>query len=135
MKGHEHEPVERGDPRFGIRSIREGDVPAVLAVFSDEITWHVPGRSPLAGDYAGHDEVVGFFQALGERSNGTFHLEVHDILDNGKDTVVVLVTEHAERNGSVLAASAVHVWRFRNGKAASFQNFDGDNYELDEFWS
>jgi ketosteroid isomerase-like protein len=119
----------------GYEAFARGDVPAVLAVFSEQITWHVPGRSPLAGDYTGHEEVVGFFQALGERSNGTFHLDVHDILDNGKDKVVVLVTEHAERNGAVLAASAVHVWQFEDGKATSFQNFDGDNYELDEFWS
>ena len=39
-----------------------GNVPAVLEAFDASITWHVPGHSPLSGDYKGHDEVVGFFK-------------------------------------------------------------------------
>lgn len=111
-----------------------GDVPAVLAVFSEDITWQVPGRNPTSGHYTGHDEVLGFFNTLGERSNGTFNLDVHDILDNGKDTVVALVTENAERNGARLASSTVHVWRVENGRLTSFQCFDDDDHEVDAFW-
>jgi len=121
--------------RAGYEAFAAGDVPAVLAVLSEEIAWHIPGRSPLAGDYTGHDEVLGFFQNLVERSNGTFHLDVHDILDNGEDKVVVLVTEKAERNGASLAVSGVHVWGVQDGKATSMQAFVADEYEVDEFWS
>jgi uncharacterized protein len=39
-----------------------GNIPAVLEAFDKSITWHVPGHSPLSGDYKGHDEVVGFFK-------------------------------------------------------------------------
>jgi len=113
----------------------EGDVPAVLAVFSDDITWHVPGHNPTSGVYTGHTEVLGFFQTLGERSNGTFHLDIHDILDNGEDKVVALVTENAERNGARLASSTVHVWHVDDGKLTSFQCFDDDDHEVDAFWS
>ena len=28
-----------------------GDVPTVLGMFSDGITWHVPGRSPLSASW------------------------------------------------------------------------------------
>jgi len=112
-----------------------GDVPGVLAVFSAGIAWHVPGRNPISGDYTGHDEVVGFFQQLGERSAGTFNLEIHDILDNGEDKVVVLVTETGERNGTRTAAAAVHLWRVEDGKATSFQAFQADDHEQDAFWS
>jgi ketosteroid isomerase-like protein len=38
----------------------KGDIAAVLEAFDASITWHVPGHSPLSGDYKGHDEVVGF---------------------------------------------------------------------------
>jgi ketosteroid isomerase-like protein len=52
--------------RGGYEAYQQGDVPAVLAVFAEDIAWHVPGRNPLSGDYTGHDEVVGFFQGLGD---------------------------------------------------------------------
>lgn len=121
--------------RSGYEAFAAGDVPAVLEIFSDGISWHIPGRSPLAGTYTGPDEVLGFFQNLGERSNGTFNLEVHDVLDNGDDKVVLLLTETAQRNDASLSVSAVHVWRVEDGKATTFQAFVADEYEVDEFWS
>lgn len=69
--------------RTGYENFAAGDVPAVLAIFSEDITFKIPGENPVAGDYTGHDETVGFFQQLGERSNGTFTITVQDILDNG----------------------------------------------------
>lgn len=121
--------------RSGYEAFGAGDVPAVLAIFSDDLTWHISGRSPLAGTYTGPDEVLGFFGQLGERSNGTFNLDVHDILDNGDDKVVLLVTENAQRNDASLSMSAVHVWRVQDGKATAFEAFVADDYEVDEFWS
>jgi uncharacterized protein len=32
-----------------------GNIPAVFAAFDPAITWHVPGHSPLSGDFTGHD--------------------------------------------------------------------------------
>lgn len=119
----------------GYEAFAAGDIPAVLAVFSEDIAWHIPGRSPLAGTYTGHDEVLGFFQQLGERSNGTFNLDVHDILDNGDDKVVLLLTETAQREDKSLDTYAVHVWGLRDGKATTFRALLSDAYEADEFWS
>lgn len=121
--------------RSGYEAFAAGDVPAVLAIFADDIEWHIPGRSPLAGVYTGPDEVLGFFGSLMERSNGTFHLDIHDVLDNGADKVALLLTEVAQRNGASLSASAVHVWTVQDGKATSFRAFTADEYEVDEFWS
>jgi ketosteroid isomerase-like protein len=118
-----------------LQALAAGDVPTVLAALSEDITWHVSGRNPLSADYHGHGEVVGFFQSLGERCDGTFRLDVHDILDSETGTVVALVTEHAERNGARLEDSAVHVWRFERGKATSFRAFTGDEHAQDAFWS
>jgi ketosteroid isomerase-like protein len=39
-----------------------GDMPTVFGILDKEIKWHVPGQSPLSGDYRGHDEVMGFFK-------------------------------------------------------------------------
>src|SRR5262245_58986259 len=102
-----------------------GDVSAVLGAFDPAITWHVPGHSPLSGDYKGHDGVVGFFKHTLDLCGGIFAIDVHHVLAEGA-LVVALVTVKAERNGSPGTFPEVHVWRLANEKAADFREFQGD---------
>jgi ketosteroid isomerase-like protein len=112
----------------------KGDIPAVLAAFDKSITWHVPGHSPLSGDYRGHDEVLGFFNHTFALCDGVFAIEVHHILAE-TDLVVALVTVKAERNSRSAAFQEVHVWRLVNGRATDFREFQGDEQTEDRFWS
>ena len=112
----------------------KGDIPAVLAAFDPSITWHVPGHSPLSGDYTGHDEVLGFFNHTMSLCGGIFAIEVHRVLADG-DLVVALVTVKTERNGRAAAFEEVHVWRLANGRATDFREFQGDEQTEDRFWS
>ena len=112
----------------------KGDIPAVLAAFDKAITWHVPGHSPLSGDYTGHDEVVGFFNHTISLCGGAFAIEVHQVLADA-DLVVALVTVKAERNDRAAAFQEVHVWRVANGRATDFREFQGDEQTEDRFWS
>ena len=111
-----------------------GDIPAVLATFSPDIQWHIPGRNPLAGTYKGHDEVVGFFTQLMERSGGTFGIEVNDWLASDNH-VVVLVRESGQRDGKRLDVTGAHIWRLRDGKAVEFSFGSADQHAQDEFWA
>lgn len=121
--------------RVGYENFIAGDVPAVLAIFAENITWRIAGRNPVAGDYTGHDEVLGFFQKLVEGSNGTFTLTVQDIIDNGDETVVVLVTHLAQRDDIELETPAVHVWQVHDGKCTSHMSYVYDVHAWDAFWS
>jgi hypothetical protein len=47
--------------RSGYEAFARGDVAGALAVFADDILWHVPGRGPLSGDDRGHAQVLEFF--------------------------------------------------------------------------
>lgn len=111
-----------------------GDVPAVLAVFDDAITWHVPGRSPLSGTYKGHDGVLDFFGRCQELSGGTLRVAPDEVLALG-DRVVALTTVSAERHGAFWSSPEVHVWHMHDGKAVDFREFQGDQQAEDEFWS
>jgi uncharacterized protein len=111
-----------------------GDIPAVMATFADDIAWHVPGRGPLAGNYRGPAEVLGFFVLFMELSGGTFRLHVDDVLAKG-DRVVVLCTESARRAGRSWSAPQVHVWTVKDGKATVFREYPGDQQAEDEFWA
>jgi ketosteroid isomerase-like protein len=111
-----------------------GDAPAVLEAFDADIAWHVPGRGPLSRDYQGHDEVLGFFQHFTQLSEGTFTIQIEEVLASA-DRVVVLVTESARRNGRAWSSPQVHVWTVKDGKACRFVQFQGDQQTEDEFWS
>src|SRR5262245_52929970 len=112
----------------------KGDIPAAIEVFDASITWHVPGHSPLSGDYKGHNEVVGFFKHTIELSGGIFSIEVHHVLAED-DVVVALVTVKAKRNGQSAAFPEVYVWRLMNAKVTEFREFQGDEQTEDRFWS
>ena len=120
--------------RKGYNDFANGDIPAVLEAFDTSITWHVPGHSPLSGDYQGHDEVVGFFKHTLALSGGIFAIEVQHLLAE-EDVVVALVTVKAERNGRSVAFPEVHVWRLAKEKVTEFREFQGDEQTEDRFWS
>ena len=111
-----------------------GDVHGAIAAFAEDIFWHVPGRGPLARDYRGHSEVLGFFEHFMALSAGTFRLRVDDVLAKG-DRVVVLCTESARRGGRSWSSPQIHVWTVKDGKATVFREYPGDQQAEDEFWS
>jgi len=120
--------------RKGYEDFAQGNIPAVFGVFDANITWHVPGHSPLSGDYTGHDQVGGFFRRTMELSGGTFSMDVLNVFADG-DLVVVLVTVNAQRNGVSVSFPEVHVWRMKNGKVTEFREYQGDEQREDQFWS
>ena len=70
--------------KSGYEAFARGDLQGALAVFAEDILWHVPGRGPLSRNYRGHAEVRGFFQHFMELSQGTFRIEIDDIFAKGE---------------------------------------------------
>jgi ketosteroid isomerase-like protein len=120
--------------RRAYEAFSRGDMEGAFASFAKDIMWHIPGRGPLSRDYSGHAEVQGFFQHFMELSSGSFRLQVDRILAEG-DVVVVLCTESAQRGSRSWSSPQVHVWTVRDGFAASFRQYQGDQQAEDEFWS
>ena len=120
--------------RSGYEAFQKADMEAVRALFADDIVWHVGGRSPLAGDYRGPDEVLGFLGRTMEMTGGSFSLEIHDLLANDEHGIA-LVLARGQRDGKTLDDRQVHVLHLRGGKVTEFWGHPGDQYALDEFWS
>jgi uncharacterized protein len=119
--------------RRGYSAFTKGDIGTVLGVFADHISWHVPGRSPLSGDYEGREQVMSFFQKSMELSGGTLRVDADEIPADG-ERVVVLATVSAERNGHSWSSPEVHVWRVVDDEAVEFREFQVDQEIEDEFW-
>jgi ketosteroid isomerase-like protein len=89
----------------GYEAFSRGDIQSALAVFAEDISWHVPGRGPLSRDYRGHTEVLGFFDHFMRLSDGTFRLQIDEALAKG-ERVVILCTETRTARQSKLVFSA-----------------------------
>lgn len=111
-----------------------GDIPTVLETLDSEIIWHVPGRSPLSGDYRGHPGVLEFFGRCHERSTGTLRVVPEEFFLADGERVVALCTVSAERHGQAWSSPEVHIWRVIDGRATEFVEYQGDQQTEDEFW-
>src|SRR5947209_4974800 len=88
--------------RKGYEAFSRGDMDALRnELFSPDIVWRQGGRNQTAGEYRGADEVIGLFGKLFQLTDGTFRVQVHDLLTSDEH-VVVLAQVHAERAGKTL---------------------------------
>jgi len=115
-------------------ALATGDFGTLMALLADDVAAHVPGRSPVAGDYVGKEAVGGYVGTLAELSGGTLRFEPHSVVATGGHGVG-LVRDLAERGDKVLAMNNVHVWHVADGTPDEIWIYPGDVYAWDDFWS
>jgi ketosteroid isomerase-like protein len=120
--------------RIGYQAVIENGITAVRDMFDDQIRWHVAGRHRVAGDYHGKRGVEDFWQKLVDHSDGTFHMEVHDVLANDNHAVA-LIKDRGRPKGKPWENNSIHVWHIRNGKLTEFWRHPADPYIDDDLWS
>ena len=110
--------------RRGYDAFSNGDIDALRQVFADNTIFHEPGRNPVAGDYQGIDQMLGFFATVGDRSGGTFRVTVHDVVANDEHAVALHLSE-GERAGRRFTASRPlcstcgMAWSLRPGRSTT----------------
>jgi ketosteroid isomerase-like protein len=93
--------------REGFAAFGRGDMDVLRKrFFADDVRWHVSGRSSLAGDYEGPEQVIQYFGRVFELTGGTFSIELHDVLANDEHAAA-LITIHGERAGKQLNDNTV----------------------------
>jgi len=122
--------------RRGYEAFSRGDMDTLRnELFTPDIVWHQGGRNQTSGDYRGADAVLGLFGKLVQLTDGTFQVEVHDLLAS-EEHAVVLARVRAQRAGKTLEHGEYsHVCHFRDGKLSEAWIVDVDPYELDEFFA
>jgi ketosteroid isomerase-like protein len=121
--------------REGFAAFGRGDVDALQhKFFAEDVRYHVPGRSALAGDYEGVAQVLEWLGRQFELSAGTIRAEVHDVVANDEHAVA-LFTVRGERAGKQVEDNSVQVFHFRDGKVSEVWSHPADLYAMDEFWS
>jgi ketosteroid isomerase-like protein len=121
--------------RRGFDAFSSGDMDTLGQVLAQDVVYHVPGRSPLAGDYRGQEEVIGrFFARIFDLTGGTFQIEFHDAVANDEHAIS-LFTARGQRDGRTLNQRSTLVFHARDGKLVEAWLFVDDQYALDAFFS
>ncbi len=111
-----------------------GDLDLLRVVMAEDVVWHEPGRSRLAGDYKGPEAVLGLLATLKSGSGGTFAIEVLDVLSK-PERAVVLQRETAARNRKKLDVIAAVEFEVHHERITEVTVYQADTYQFDDFWT
>jgi uncharacterized protein len=120
--------------RRGYEALANHDSAAVRALLAEDVTWRVPGRGPLSGDYHGHEHVLALLAKRRQLSSDTFRIKGLEMLAD-RDRVAVICIVSAERFGQYWSAPALHLWRLHGEKAHDVCEFQLDQHGEQEFWA
>jgi ketosteroid isomerase-like protein len=111
------------------------EIPAAIDLLSPDAVWRFPGTAGgLAGDHCGREAILAFLAKVMVLTNGTFRLELHDVL--GSDSgAVALFTGSGQRDGKVLNNPTALVIAVRDGRIVELREFVWDLPHVEAFWS
>ncbi len=116
------------------RAYASGELDGVRSLLHDDVVWHVPGRSAIAGEHRGVDAVLDYLRRRAAMTDATFRVTIHGVSAIG-DQVVQLAGGRAERDGRTLTWETVGIFRVRAGRIAECRLVPFDLYAFDEIWS
>lgn len=118
-----------------IEGLRHGDLAAFDAIASPDLVWHFPGQfGKLAGQHRGREEVIDFLARVLNLTDGTFGVELIDVVANDRRAVAIF-RGRASREGRELDNPTCLSMRFRGGRVVELWEFVWDLYDVDKFWS
>ncbi len=134
-------PVPGADPVAVVREFHEaqheayagGDLDGLRPWLTDDVAWHVPGRSQISGEHRGIDAVLAYFDRRRTMTDRSFRVMVHGLSVIG-ERVVQLAGGSAMREGRELAWETVGVFRVEGERIAECWLVPFDLYLFDEIW-
>jgi len=129
----EHENATRIRNLFA--AFRARDIGAVRNAISEHAVWHFPGKmGKLAGAHSGHEGIFTFLARVSELTNGTFELELEEVLANDTSAVAFFRGTGRREKRELDNPTCLKI-RLEDGRAAEIWEFVWDLYEVDEFWA
>ena len=111
-----------------------GDQEQVRTMLAEDVAWHVPGRSAIAGDYRGLSEVLRYFVTRRELAQATFRIAVRGVLADA-ERAVIFAEGHVQLGNESATWETVAVFRITSGLIAECWVLPYDQYSFDEIWA
>ena len=109
------------------------DIPGVLALMRDDVTWRVPGKpelSPVAGIY-NKERLKRLFERMLAQLEGGLRMTVLGILAEGNDVAVEVESQGDLRNGRKYRQQYHFLITFRDGRIASVRKYLDTHHAFD----
>lgn len=120
--------------RKGYAAFIAGDLDTLGELFAEDATWVVPGNGPLSGAKQGRDAILAYFVELMTRTEGSLKVTLLAVAE-GEDHVFALDRTAASRNGASLESTGVNLFRLKDGRVQSVQQYFENTAENDAFWA
>jgi ketosteroid isomerase-like protein len=115
-------------------AIADRDFVAAASCFAENVVWHLPGDSPIAGNHHGWSQIRDNFMAkLGPLSGGTFRADLVDVAV-GEQFIVAVQHATASYRGKSLDITACQLITVRGGLIHEVRGHYSDQEALDTFW-
>ncbi len=113
-----------------------GEEQQLRALLDPDITWTVPGGSPIAGTYRSIEEVFGYFARRRDRAGGTFQMHRRDVLAGDGSRIAALTDGTASIAGMKRAWSTVGLYEITEGdRISACWLLPLDQTAFDAIWS
>ena len=94
-----------------------GEIEPLVELLSEDVAWHVPGHTPISGDYEGRDAVLRYFTGRREHAGGRFRIRVRDVLASDSHAAA-LADGSVRRAGRTLEWDTIGLYRIEDGLIA-----------------
>jgi ketosteroid isomerase-like protein len=102
-------------------------------LLADDVVWHWPGSSSVAGDYRGRAAALGLISGFYQLTGGRLNVEPIDILE-GDDHLMSLTHITADREGQRLDVIMADAMRFGpDGRVVEYWTLSNDQKAVDDF--
>lgn len=110
-----------------------GPIEPVAELLDPAVRWHVPGASPIAGEYRGRDAVVAYFERRRALAATTLALRVGEVIAAG-EFVYQRVDGQVSLAGTVRSWETVGVLRVRGERISECWLIPLDQEVFDAIW-
>jgi YbgC/YbaW family acyl-CoA thioester hydrolase len=111
-----------------------GDLAAVEELLAEDVVWHVPGTSPIAGDYRGREAVSGYFRLRRELAGGAIRITKEDEAHH-EEALVQLADGRAPLGDQEVVWRTAGVYRVLDGKIVEAWLVPLDQEHFDRVWA
>ena len=115
-------------------ALARGDMDIIRARFAPDCLAHIPGDNPLSGDKHGVEDLIAYFGQLMVRSEGTFAIELQQVMTNAS-YVVAFHHETGHKLGRTLDNQLTVVVRTEDLTAREVWVLYFDQAQADAFWA
>jgi ketosteroid isomerase-like protein len=107
---------------------RFGDI-----LLADDVVWHWPGRSSVAGEYRGREAALGLLRSFHRLTQGRLQVSPVDILE-GRDYLMSFTHVTAQQDDRGLDVMMADAMRFGpDGRVVEFWTLSNDQAAVDAF--